>query len=496
VPDLDFPAWIRITHAINIIFMAFLIRSGMEILATHPKLYWNDDSRPGSEWARFTRKKMPKDKLYDTLDEEESYSSIVSMPGHSQLGLGRHWHFISVIGWILCGLVYVVLLFATGEWHRFWPYSWQIFPEAFRDMVTYLSFRLPPTLPGQPYNAIQQLTYGGVVFLLAPFQILTGAAQSPAIEARFPWYVKLFGGRQWARSLHFLALVAFLVFILIHVFMVVVHGFGKETAKMVFGAVVHPLAAALITIAFLIALVVLQWAATQYSLAHPRKTQRGLGAIVQGTRKIFLHPLKSRQDYSRRDLTPEHRVNGKPPDVDYFKIMAVHNFADYTLEVGGLVERPMVFTLEDLRTFPTVQTQRTLHNCVQGWTSIGEWTGVPLRQIVELVKPLPEARHIVFLTMQDTGRDDPSADGQGQFYETIDLDYAYHPQCILAYDMNGGPLPIKHGAPLRLRLETQVGFKMAKWIYAIEFVSDYSNIGEGMGGWREDNVFYDRDVGI
>jgi sulfoxide reductase catalytic subunit YedY len=119
-----------------------------------------------------------------------------------------------------------------------------------------------------------------------------------------------------------------------------------------------------------------------------------------------------------------------------------------------------------------------------------------LRQIVELVKPLPEARHVVFLTMQDNSRDEPSSPGEGQFYETIDLDYAYHPQCILAYEMNGRPLPIKHGAPLRLRLETQVGFKMAKWIDRIEFVSDYSNIGEGMGGWREDNVFYDRDVGI
>ena len=150
MPDLDFPAWIRITHVINIFFMTFLIRSGIEILGTHPKLYWNDDSRPGSEWARFTKKVMPKNKLYDTLDEEESYSSIVAMPGHSQLGLGRHWHFISVIGWILCGLLYVVLLFATGEWRRYWPYSWEVFPQAFEKMVTYLSFDLPPTLPGQP----------------------------------------------------------------------------------------------------------------------------------------------------------------------------------------------------------------------------------------------------------------------------------------------------------------------------------------------------------
>src|SRR5215213_6830122 len=496
MPELDFPAWIRITHVINIIFVSLLIRSGIEILGTYPKLFWNDDSKPGSEWARFTRKRMPKDKLYDTLDEGESYSSIVSMPGHSQLGLGRHWHFISVIGWILCGLGYVALLFATGEWHRFWPYSWEVFPQAVKDIITYLRFELPPTLPGEPYNAIQKLTYGAVVFILAPFQIATGAAQSPAIEARFPWYVRLFGGRQWARSLHFLALLAFLAFIAVHVFMVIVHGFGKETAKMIFGQGVYPITSSVITIAFLIALVVFHWAATKYSLSYPRSTQRILGAVVQGTRKIFLHPLKSRQDYSRRDITPEHRVNGKPPDADYYKVMAVHNFADYVLEVGGLVERPMTFTLEDLRTFPTKQTQRTLHNCVQGWTSIGEWTGVPLRQIVELVEPLPEARHIVFLTMQDTGRDDPSADGGGQFYETIDLDYAYHPQCILAYDMNGGPLPIKHGAPLRLRLETQVGFKMAKWIERIEFVSDYKNIGEGMGGWREDNIFYDRDVGI
>ena len=493
---LGFPAWIRITHLINIIFMVFLIRSGIEILGTHPKLYWNDDSRPGSEWARFTRKVMPKDKLYDTLDEEEDYSSIVSMPGHKSLGLGRHWHFISVIGWILTGIVYVVLLFSTDEWQRFIPYSWSIFPQAWNDIVTYLSFQLPEPLPGQPYNAIQKLTYGVVVFILAPFQIATGAAQSPAIEARFPWYVRAFGGRQWARSLHFLALLAFLAFIAIHVFMVIVHGFGRETAKMIFGTEEHAAAATGITLGAILGLVILNWVATEYSLAYPRRTQQLLGAVVEGTRKLILHPLKSRQDYSKSELSPEHRVNGKPPTTKEYKTVAAHNFAGYKLEVGGLVENPMTFTLEDLRTFPTRQTQRTMHNCIQGWTSIGEWTGVPLRQIVELVKPLPEARHICFLTMQDSGRDEPSANGEGQFYETIDLDYAYHPQCILAYEMNGAPLPIKHGAPLRLRLETQVGFKMAKWIDRIEFVSDYKNIGEGMGGWREDNVFYDRDVGI
>jgi sulfoxide reductase catalytic subunit YedY len=320
-----------------------------------------------------------------------------------------------------------------------------------------------------------------VVFFLAPFQILTGAAQSPAIEARFPWFVRAFGGRQWARSLHFLALLAFLVSIVIHVFMVVVHGFGKETAKMIFGAEVYPTAATIITIAALVGLAILHWAATEYTLAYPRSTQRILGKVTNNTRRLLLHRLKSRQDYSKVDLTPEHRVNGKPPTSEEYKIMAAHNFADYKLEVGGLVERPMTFTLEDLRTFPTRQTQRVFHNCVQGWTSIGEWSGVPLRQIVELVRPRPEVRYICFWTMQDSGRDEPSAPGGGQFYEVIDLELAYHPQTLLAYDMNGGPLPIKHGAPLRLRLETHVGFKMAKWIERIEFLDDYSHIGEGMG---------------
>ncbi|MGP4022573.1 molybdopterin-dependent oxidoreductase [Actinomadura sp. 3N407] len=151
--------------------------------------------------------------------------------------------------------------------------------------------------------------------------------------------------------------------------------------------------------------------------------------------------------------------------------------------------------MADLRDLPR-QTQRVLHNCVQGWTSIGEWSGLPMRDLVELARPLPQARYVCFLTMQDSGRDEPSAQGAGQFYEVIDLRVACQSHTLLAYEMNGEPLPIKHGAPLRLRVENQVGFKMAKWIARIEFVRDYSGIGEGMGGWREDNVFYDKNVGI
>ncbi|WP_197513860.1 cytochrome b/b6 domain-containing protein, partial [Mycobacterium sp. 1165178.9] len=141
---LDYPAWLRIDHWLNVLFLTLVIRSGVEILSTHPKLYWHDDSKPGTEWARFTVKEMPVNKLYDTLDEEEDYSSLFSLPGHKKLGMGRHWHFFSVIGWILVGLSYYILLFTTGQWHRYWPASWSIFPEAWNDVVTYMSFNLPP----------------------------------------------------------------------------------------------------------------------------------------------------------------------------------------------------------------------------------------------------------------------------------------------------------------------------------------------------------------
>lgn len=496
VIQLDYPAWLRIEHWVNVLFVTLLIRSGIEILATHPKLYWGYDSKPGAEWARFTRKTMPTDKLYDTLDEEESYSSIVALPGHKKLGMGRHWHFVTVIGWILTGTAYYVLLFATGQWHRYIPYSWSIFPEAWNDVLTYLSFKLPPLLPGQPLDAIQKLTYAGVIFVLAPFQILTGAAQSPAVEARFPWYVRLWGGRQGARSLHFLGLVAFIGFIAVHLMMVGFWGWAQLNALMIFGAVGHLGWALAASLAIIAAIVAVHIAATVWSLNSPRTVQRALGFIISKGRLFFLRPMASRQNYSPSQLSTEHRVNGKPPDSDDYKVMAVHNFVDWTLEVGGLVENPMTFTLAELRALADKQTQRVMHNCIQGWSSIGEWSGVPFRAVVDMVKPLPQARHICFLTMQDTGRDEPSAEGAGQFYEILDLDLARHPQCLLAYEMNGRPLPIKHGAPLRLRIENQVGFKMAKWIERIEFVSDYHGIGEGMGGWREDNVFYDKDVEI
>ncbi|GAA4813414.1 molybdopterin-dependent oxidoreductase [Tomitella cavernea] len=494
--QLDYPAWLRIEHWLNVLFLTFLIRSGIEILAGFPKMYWRNHSLPGTEWARFTRRKHPPDKLHDTLDDEVSYSSLIALPGHRNLGMGRHWHFVTVIGWILLGASYWALLFATGQYHRYVPYSWEIFPHAWDDIVTYMSFRLPPPLPGQPLDAVQKLSYFGVIFLLAPFQILTGAAQSPAVEARFPWYVRLWGGRQSARSLHLLGLAAFAAFIVVHLLMVSLWGWGQLNALMIFGDVRDVSWAIGASMGIIVAILVLHWAATVWSLNSPRSVQKVLGWIILHARLGVLRPMRSRQDYSTRELSTEHRVNGKPPNSRAYQVLAVHGFVDWKVHVGGLVENPMTLDMAAIRGMADTQDQRTLHNCVQGWSGIAEWSGLPLRDLVAAVRPLPEARFICFLTAQDSGRDEPSAEGGGQFYEIIDLELATDPQTLLAYGMNGGPLPIKHGAPLRLRVETQVGFKMAKWIEHIEFVSAYDRIGEGMGGWREDNVYFDKDVEV
>lgn len=157
---------------------------------------------------------------------------------------------------------------------------------------------------------------------------------------------------QWARNLHLFGLLAFVAFIVVHVLMVVVHGSGKETSAIIFGSKAYPGWAVWLTPGALVGTVLLNWAATRYTLAYLRSTQVLLGFVTEGARKLLLHSLRSQQYYSKRELSPEHRVNGKPPTSDEYKIMAVHNFVDYQLEVGRLVENPMTFTLEDLLYVP------------------------------------------------------------------------------------------------------------------------------------------------
>ena len=481
----DFPFWLRFAHFINIIFIILLIRSGIEILSAMPKLYWNDHARPGSEWLKFTRKKIPQDRMWTSLEEEESFSSWIALPGHKNLGIGRHWHFFSILFWVANGIAYYILLFTSDEWQRLVPTSLSIIPNAFHDMMLYASFQFD--IPGNPYDSIQQLTYFSVVFLLGPFMIATGSAMSPSIDARFPWYPKIFGGRQVARSLHFLGMIGFVLFIVVHVAMVILSNFSENMGSIFLGqATSFGIATGLFLLFVIVVLIVNVWA-TGISLKNPRLVQRKLGAIIRPIIQALFGKLVSRQQFSRSDVTPFFRVNGYPPDTKEYDNLMRNSFSNWELKVRGLVEKPLEFSLLDLHALKK-EMQITEHSCIQGWTAIGEWGGVAMNYILSKCKPLPKAKYMVFYSYQYTNGE--------QFYETIPLELAKHPQTILAYEMNGEPLDIPHGAPLRLRVETQLGYKMVKWIKSIEFVEDYKNIGMGQGGHREDHMYYESGAGI
>jgi DMSO/TMAO reductase YedYZ molybdopterin-dependent catalytic subunit len=203
----------------------------------------------------------------------------------------------------------------------------------------------------------------------------------------------------------------------------------------------------------------------------------------RGAQRLATSRRSMAQEFSPADLSPQFRSNGTAnPDNPEYQALAANHFADWRLKIDGLVQRPLQLSLQELRAMAS-RTQITRHDCVEGWSAIGQWTGVPLSALLRLAAPRPEARYVVFHCA------DPM-DAQGTlYYESIDFDDAYHPQTILAYELNGALLPIANGAPLRVRIERQLGYKMAKYIMRIELVSSFANIGAGNGGYWEDQGY-------
>ncbi|HXX86552.1 MAG TPA: molybdopterin-binding protein [Casimicrobiaceae bacterium] len=190
------------------------------------------------------------------------------------------------------------------------------------------------------------------------------------------------------------------------------------------------------------------------------------------------------QEFTEADLSPEFRSNGTAmPNSAQYRALAASGFADYRLEVGGLVEKPVPFSLAELRALPS-RTQITRHDCVEGWSAIAKWKGAKLSALLETVRVKPEARYVVFYCA-----DPMEADGTGLYYESIDLNDAYHAQTLLAYDLNDRTLPIKNGAPIRLRVERQLGYKHAKYVMRIELVESFAKIAGGKGGYWEDQGY-------
>lgn len=190
------------------------------------------------------------------------------------------------------------------------------------------------------------------------------------------------------------------------------------------------------------------------------------------------------QEFAPADIAPVFRPNGTTmPAGEAYAALLRDGFAGWRLRVDGLVEQPLAFTLAQLRAMPA-RTQITRHDCVEGWSCIGQWKGPRLAQVLQLARPARAARFVVFhcLDRMDEGED-------SLYYESVDLDDAYHEQTLLAWELNGQPLAVQNGAPLRMRIERQLGYKQPKYVHRIELVASLAHLGRGRGGYWEDQGY-------
>jgi len=191
-------------------------------------------------------------------------------------------------------------------------------------------------------------------------------------------------------------------------------------------------------------------------------------------------------EYSEADRSPLFRANGtRMPDSQEYAQLLQGKFADWRLKVDGLVRTPLELTLADLMRLPS-RTQITRHDCVEGWSGIAKWQGVQLGRVLDLAGVKPGARYVVFHCADEL---EQTLDGSGRYYESIDLLDAWHPQTLLSYAMNDRPLAVDHGAPLRLRVERQLGYKQAKYLMRVEVVTSYDRLWGGKGGYWEDRGY-------
>ncbi len=236
------------------------------------------------------------------------------------------------------------------------------------------------------------------------------------------------------------------------------------------------------------------------ALTDSASFQRVLAAAqswTRATQRFLLAGGAMAREYKPSDISPHFKANGTlDPGGDDYERHVSEGFANWRLKVDGMVAQPLSLSVADLRRLPA-RSQITRHDCVEGWSAIGGWTGVPLGLLLKAAGVRAGAKYVVFYCA-DNLDGDPAKGGEqsmGQYYESIALADAMHPQTLIAYDMNGKPLDVPHGAPLRLRVERQLGYKMAKYVRHIQLVSDFRGISGGNGGYWEDRG-YDWYAGI
>ena len=443
--------------------MAALVVSGVAILLAHPRLYWGETGAIGTP-------------------------SVLDLPipfllGHS--GWGRYLHFLAAWVAVATGAVYVIFGVLTRHFRR------RLLPSrtdlAWRNVRGMLAdhLRLQPARaePGS-YNTLQRLAYAIVVFVLGPLVLLSGLAFSPALASVMPAIVSMFGGQQSARTIHFFAGAAVVIFVIVHVVMVVITGFRAQLRTMITGYTVPPpegsggrtmsrrsvIVSGLTVAAGAGGLSGTIRLADRYGLIPPdHQGPFGVGeTLTYASQRLLMGQHVLAREFSRSDISSVVPVNGRPPKTDAYQRLLANDFRDWRLTVDGLVARPSTFSLADLKSYPS-HSQITHQACEEGWSFIAEWTGVRLSHVLDLVGADPRARYVVFFPYDD-------------FWESIDMADALHAQTFLAYEMNGRDMPIEHGAPLRLRVARQLGYKSIKFLSRITVTETLKPFGRGLGG--------------
>lgn len=208
----------------------------------------------------------------------------------------------------------------------------------------------------------------------------------------------------------------------------------------------------------------------------------GAQALNMKTQRFLAGRESLAIEYPASMISPVFRPNGSTdPQTELYQSIKADDFADWRLEIDGLVDNPLSLSLEEVRALPA-RTQITRHDCVEGWSVIGQWSGPVLGDVLDRAQVRPEARYVVFHCMD-------KLNGRNFYYESIDMVAAYHPQTLLAHSLNGEAVPIANGAPLRLRVERQLGYKMAKYLRGITLVESFDDIQGGKGGYWEDRGY-------
>jgi hypothetical protein len=311
----------------------------------------------------------------------------------------------------------------------------------------------------------------------------TGLAMSPAVTSVFPVLATALGGQQTARTLHFFLACALVLFAVVHVALVWQTGFRRRVRAMITGR--GPAASG---------------AFARASLSRRAVIKTGLGALAgvgavgvgvrvgdrcglipanhrgiyglsetvtyAGHRLLTKLPSMARE-FDRSRISKVIPVNGKAPTTDAYQKLLAGGFADWRLQIDGMVARPGALSLAELKGFPS-RSHITHQACEEGWSFIAEWTGVPLSYVLEHVGVHPEARYVFFFTIDD-------------WWDSIDMADALHPQTLLAYAMNGPEMPLDHGAPLRLKVTRQLGYKNLKYLTRMLVTDSARGVGDGLG---------------